>query len=43
MSSIPPTADRVLIASQLDLEFVQPIWEAALVEADSPSSLMRSA
>ena len=34
-SSIPPHATHMVLASQLDLEFMQPIWEVGLVRADS--------
>jgi hypothetical protein len=34
MTSIPPKATHVVIASQLDIEFMQPIWEVALIQAD---------
>ena len=34
-SSVPPHATHMVLASQLDLEFMQPIWEMGLVRAKS--------
>ena len=39
LTSVPPMADQLLIASQLDLEAMQPIWEAALVRTGQIPSL----
>ena len=43
-SSIPPHATQMVLASQLDLEFMQPIWEVGLVRAESapvPATIAR--
>ncbi len=32
----PPQATRFVLASQLDFEFVEPLWEAAVVETGAP-------
>lgn len=39
LTSIPPGTNRVLLASQVDLEFMEPIWEVGLVESNSPVPL----
>jgi len=39
LTAIPPKANRVVIAAQFDFEFMQPIWEFALVESEKPALL----
>lgn len=39
LTSIPPQADRVVIASQIDFEFMHPLWKFALVESERPKLL----
>ncbi len=39
LTSVPPTADKMVIASQLDLEYMQPHWQFALVESQKPTLL----
>lgn len=39
LTSIPPRADQLVIASQIDLEYMHPIWRFALVESKKPSLL----
>src|SRR5688500_5075126 len=36
--SVPPSATRFVLASQIDLEFMSPVWEAAVMDlTDVPS------
>jgi hypothetical protein len=37
LTSVPPRADKLIIASQLDLAYMRPIWECALVESKNPT------
>jgi len=39
MIMVPPGASRFVLASQLDLQVMQPIWEAALLNADDEVSI----
>ena len=36
---VPPQAARFVLASQIDLEFMQPIWEAAIADLDKDYTL----
>ncbi|NQT14903.1 MAG: hypothetical protein HQ582_19265, partial [Planctomycetes bacterium] len=36
---VPPQATRFVLATQLDLEFMHPIWEVAVVNVNEPVSL----
>src|SRR5438270_5278770 len=40
---VPPQATKYVIASQLDLEFMEPIWTAAIVELSEAVSLPKVA
>ena len=39
MILLPPQASRVVLASQLDLEFMQPIWEVAVLDLNVDPSM----
>jgi hypothetical protein len=39
LTNIPPNADQLVLASQLNLSSMRPIWEAALVRADAAPPL----
>jgi hypothetical protein len=39
LTNIPPNADQLVLASQLNLSSMRPIWEAALVQADAAPPL----
>ena len=39
MVRVPPQASRFVLASQMDLEFMQPIWEVAVLNVTEPVSL----
>ena len=36
---VPPQAKRFVLASQIDLEFMEPLWEAAVVDLDEELSI----
>lgn len=40
---VPPQATRFVLASQIDLEFMEPLWEAAIVDLDRHISLKQIA
>ncbi len=40
---VPPESSRVVLASNTDLEFFQPIWDAAIVEVDYDVSIPKFA
>ncbi len=39
MIRVPPQATRFVLASQIDLEFMEPLWEAAIVDLDEEISI----
>jgi hypothetical protein len=39
MTSLPSSAKLMVLASQFDLEFMQPIWEAAVIQMEAVPSL----
>lgn len=39
MIRVPPKATRFVLASQIDLEFMEPLWEAAVVDLDEEVSI----
>ncbi len=39
LTVVPPSADKMVIASQLDLEYMHPTWQFALVESEKPTLL----
>lgn len=43
MIRVPPQATRFVLASQIDLEFMEPLWEAAIVDLDRKLSLKQIA
>lgn len=39
--SVPPQAKRFVLASQIDFEFMEPLWEAAVIETEEDLSPMQ--
>ena len=41
VSKIPPAVERFLISSQLDLQFMEPIWQVAVFESENAVDLVK--
>jgi len=39
LTSIPPSADQMVVATQFDFEFMHPLWRFALIESEKPALL----